>query len=266
MLFFIFAAALQTQLLKRPQGRTFPMTAELSISPVVSSGNSSDYTSTRRHTFTFDSAYGRSADDSGTFDSTSLAHGRIDPPPQPPQGKQVTFSRCSLLQLILRNPEDNSVAGIFVVKLDLSDMPPDSRTILRQKAYKSKCLSEDPNNSRDKAADYLAKFIEIPLKRVYDPEANRQRILLAGSIRVAYSFNRSNLRYTSPRRSDASAVEPVQKTRTVLQFPSASLKYFPLESSAAAAATTMNASAARANSLTTDSLEKRSFPHGSLCL
>lgn len=232
------------------------MTAELSISPIVSSGNSSDYTSTRRHTFSFVSAYCH-PEDSGTFDSTSLAHGHIDPQTQP-QSKQVTFSRCSLLQLILRNPEDNSVAGIFVVKLELSDMPPDSRTILRQKAYKSKCLVESgAENSCDKATDYLAKFIEIPLKRIYDSDANRQRILLAGPIRVAYSFNRSNLRYTSPRRSDASAVEPVQKTRTVLQFPSASLKYFPLESS------TKNV---RSNSLTTDSLEKRSFPHGSLCL
>lgn len=229
--------------------------AELSISPIVSSGNSSDYTSTRRHTFTFDSAYcqvDNNNSGTGTFDSTSLAHGHIDP-----QGKKVALSRCSLLQMILRNPEDNSVAAIFVVKLDLTDMPPDSRTILRQKAYKSKCLIEAPGNACDTAADYLAKFIEIPLKRAYDPEANRQRILLAGSIRVAYSFNRSNLRYTSPRRSDASAVEPVQKTRTVLQFPSASFKYFPIESS------TKNT---RSNSLTTDSLEKRSFPHGSLCL
>ena len=254
-------AILKIQLRRKPQERTFPMIAELSISPIVSSGNSSDYTSTRRHVIKFDSAYCQPASPQpSNFDSTSLAHGHIEP--QAGSKSKVTFSRCSLLQLILRNPEDNSVAGIFVVKLDLTDMPPDSRTILLQKAYKSKCLLEDDirsgNSPCDNSPDYLAKFIEIPLKRVYDPDANRQRILLAGPIRVAFSFNRSNLRYTSPRRLDASAVEPVQKTRTVLQFPSQTLKYFPIE-----AAPVGNL---RTNSLTTDFLDNRSFQHGSLCL
>ena len=230
----------------------------MSISPVVSPGSSSDYTSTRRHAFKFDSAYCQTDGTSPTtFDATSLAHGHIN------AQVKVAFSRCCLFQLILRNPEDNSVTGIFVVKLDLLDMPPDSRTILRQKAYKSKCLFNDHegtgtgSNSCDRAPDYLAKFIEIPLKRIYDPDANRQRILLAGPIRVAFSFNRSNLRYTSPRRSDASAVEPVQKTKTVLQFPSLHQKYFPINNEKIST---------RSNSLRTDSLDTRSFQHGSLCL
>lgn len=253
------------------------MNAELSISPIVSSGNSSDYTSTRRHVFKFESAYCHDNNDGrspSTFHSTSLAHGQINA-----VGK-VCFSRCSLVQLILRNPEDNSVAGIFVVKLDLSDMPANSKTILRQKAYKSKCLELGVGDGAggtggicDSAPDYLAKLIELPLKRIYDSDVKRQRILLSGPIRVAFSFNRSNLRYTSPRRSDASAVEPVQKTRTILQFPSSTQKYFSIETST----TTTNESSSttnspannnimRANSLNSDSRDTRTFQHGSLCI
>lgn len=256
-------------LLKGPQNSAnkFKMVAELSISPIVSTG-SSDYTSTRRHVFTFESSYCQ-ADFSkeSNFDSTSLAHGHIDPSESADQQdntgkrKSVTFSRTSLLQVILRNPQDNSVSGIFVVKLELSDMPPESRTILRQKAYKSKCLS-DPSEI-DTAPDYLAKFIEIPLKRSYDPEAKRQRIILSGPIRVAFSFNRSNLRYTSARRSDSSAVEPVQKTRTILQFPCKDQKYFPLVTDTNVSIN--NHDRLRSNSLTTENAT-RSFQHGSLCL
>lgn len=254
------------------------MLAELSISPVVSPGSSSDYTSTRRHAFKFDSVYAHIPADtlSSTFSATSLAHGHLIPP------SKVSFSRCCLLQLILRNPQDNSVAGIFVVKLDLLDMPPDSKTILRQKAYKSKCLLDTKSdNNCDTADDYLAKFIEIPLTRSYDPEANRQRILLSGPIRLAFSFNRSNLRYTSPRRSDASAVEPVQKTRTILQFPSSNQKYFPLGVSRVNGISGMNGismssnsssntqsntrSNTRSNSLRPEYLgTDRTFQHGSI--
>lgn len=258
------------------------MLAELSISPIVSTG-SSDYSSTRRHVFAFESAYSHADADSTSFDSTSLAHGHIDPnrsddlfaalnrPDPNTRRRNVSFSRCSLLQVILRNPEDNSVAGIFVVKLDLSDMPGDSRTILRQKAYKSKCLEDCASGE---SADYLAKFIEIPLKRTYDNEANRQKITLAGPIRVAFSFNRSNLRFTTPRRSDASAVEPVQKTSTILQFPSIHQKYFPIHpqtttqvqisETAAATATTVQ-DRQRSNSLNSENIH-RSFQHGSICL
>lgn len=248
-------------LLKPPSDYKFKMIAELSISPIVSTG-SSDYTSTRRHVFTFESSYCRAdyPTNSGSFDSTSLAHGHIDPTISEISSKKpVTFSRCSLLQVILRNPQDNSVAGIFVVKLELSDMPAESKTILRQKAYKSKCLADE--SEIDTAPDYLSKFIEIPLKRSYDPEANRQRIHLSGPIRVAFSFNRSNLRYTSPRKSDASAVEQSQKTRTILQFPFKDQKYFPLLTSTAKT----NHDRLRSNSLTTDN-STRSFQHGSLCL
>lgn len=249
----------------------FKMIAELSISPIISTG-SSDYTSTRRHVFTFESSFCR-ADSStnSSFDSTSLAYGHIDPnqppPPQPPDlssKKWVTFSRCSLLQVILRNPQDNSVAGIFVVKLELSDMPAESKTILRQKAYKSKCLKDD-GDGIDTATDYLAKFIEIPLKRSYDPEAKRQKIHLAGPIRVAFSFNRSNLRYTSPRKSDATAVEPNQKTRTVLQFPCKDQKYFPLITDKTPTTSITNHDRLRSHSLTTENTT-RSFQHGSLCI
>lgn len=243
----------------------FKMIAELSISPIVSTG-SSDYTSTRRHVFAFESSYCQAdflSREPSSFDSTSLAHGHIDTlnsQDSVNKRKSVTFSRCSLLQVILRNPQDNSVAGIFVVKLELSDMPAESKTILRQKAYKSKCLSDA--SDVDTAPDYLAKFIELPLKRSYDPEANRQKIHLSGPIRVAFSFNRSNLRFTSPRRSDASAVEPVQKTRTILQFPCEHQKYFPLRTDST---TTNNHDRLRSSSLTTESAT-RSFQHGSLCL
>ena len=255
------------------------MLAELSISPIVSTV-SSDYSSTRRHIFAFESTYCQTDFDisssSTSFDSTSLAYGHIDPIRSEElytlnpnihipattitaaKKRTVSFSRCSLLQVILRNPEDNSVAGIFVIKLDLSDMPPDSRTILRQKAYKSKSLADDQRDHIDKASDYLVKFIEIPLKRLYDAEANRQRIILSGPIRVAFSFNRSNLRFTSPRRSDSSAVEVVQKSRTILQFPSIYQKYFPIDPVPAQ-------ERQRSNSLNTANTN-RSFQHGSLCL
>lgn len=271
-------------LLRTPSSKHFVMLAELSISPIVSTG-SSDYTTTKRYVFAFESSYCQADFPSkeSSFDSTSLAHGRIDPVrseelfssypiiPRPSSTcvnkKKITFSRCSLLQVILRNPEDNSVAGIFVVKIDLSDMPTDSKTILRQKAYKSKCLNNDQISSvhkTDIAQDYLAKFMEIPLKRTYDPEANRQRISLSGPIRVAFSFNRSNLRFTSPRRSDASAVEPVQKTRTVLQFPSIQQKYFPIHPEISNHKDEEK-ERIRSNSLNSDN-STRSFQHGSLCL
>ena len=243
----------------------FKMIAELSISPIVSTG-SSDYTSTRRHVFNFESSYCQAdSSNNSSFDSTSLAHGQIDPTTTTDllSKKYVTFSRCSLLQVILRNPQDNSVAGIFVVKLELSDMPAESKTILRQKAYKSKCLRDE--SGIDTATDYLAKFIEIPLKRSYDPEAKRQKIHLAGPIRVAFSFNRSNLRYTSPRKSDATAVEPTQKTRTVLQFPCKDQKYFPLLIDKTPKASVTNHDRLRSHSLTSENAT-RSFQHGSLCL
>jgi hypothetical protein len=257
-------------LLKGPKStdHMFKMIAEMSISSIVSTG-SSDFASTRRHAFQFDSSYCRadSSAVSDSFESTSLVHGHIDATTLDLSSKKpVTFSRCSLLQVILRNPQDNSVAGIFVVKLDLSDMPAESRTILRQKVYKSKCLADE--SEIDTATDYLSKFIEIPLKRSYDPEAKRQKIILAGPIRVAFSFNRSNLRYTSPRKSDASAVEPTLKTHTVLQFPLKDQKYFPLTSDNDNNNNTLaktNHDRFRSNSLTTESAT-RSFQHGSLCL
>ena len=331
---------------KSTNSNKFPIISELSISPIVSTG-SSDYSSTRRYVFAFESAYcgadlNRSFSGFSDFDATSLVHGHIDPaisdlvyahntskftvPLNKRKGgstnsgsglsngisnidlgtsnsssknntninnctctntninnctntninnsknttisgrNSVIFSRSSLLQVILRNPQDGSVADIFVIKVDLTDMPADSRTILRQKAYKSKSLSESGTGSVtatfDSAREYLSKFIEIPLKRSYDPESNRQRIVLSGPIKVAFSFNRSNLRFTTPRRSDASAVEPVQKTRTVLQFPLESQKYFslPLQHSSF-----KNHDRLRSSSLTTDN-STRSFQHGSLCL
>lgn len=247
------------------------MLAELCISPIVSTG-SSDYTSTRRHVFNFDSSYCQGSSPSSTlslssFDSTSLAHGHIDTTTK----GIITFSRSSLLQVILRNPQDNAVAGIFVVKLDLTDMPPDSRTILRQKAYKTKSLQN--NEQIDTASDYLAKFIEIPLTRSYDSIAHRQRIHLDGPIKLAFTFNRSNLRYTTPRRSDASAVEPIQKTRTIIQFPSDLQKYFPIfpkhialnnNDNSDNTSSPKNHDRLRASSLTDN--VTRSFQHGSLCL
>jgi len=266
------------------------MLAELSISPIVATG-SSDFSSTKRHTFAFESAYCGSGSaivaggGGDLFAATSLAHGRIDPlesegifskyshmtatsKRSSPGNPGVIFSRSSLVQVILRNPQDGIVAGIFVIKLDLSDMPPESRTILRQKAYKSKQHSTD--QIQVGSEDYLAKYIEIPLKRCYDSAANRQRIRLAGPIRLGFSFNRSNLRYTSARRTDTSEVEPVQKTRTLLQFPSTSRKYFPLvEGKTDDNPTDPNASKVpsskftRANSLTTEN-NTRSFQHGSL--
>lgn len=270
------------------------MLAELSISPIVATG-SSDFSSTKRHTFAFESGYcgirSRNAPTDDQFAATSLAHGRIDPTDSDriisahpgvnfakrpsatlSTGNGVIFSRSSLLQVIIRNPQDGVVAGIFVIKLDLSDMPPDSQTILRQTAYKSKQLQQ---HSLKACEDYLAKYIEIPLKRCYDSNAHRQRILLAGPIRVGFSFNRSNLRYTSARRTDTSEVEPVQKTRTVLQFPCSERKYFPLQTHPESIDSgndrnknTANMqfsppSIARSNSLNTEN-STRSFQHGSL--
>ena len=97
-------------------------------------------------------------------------------------------------------------------------MPPDSKTILRQKAYKSKCLLDTKSdNNCDTADDYLAnslKSFNPVLRSGSQPTENPP----FRSHCLAFSFNRSNLRYTSPWRSDASAVEPVQRPGRFCNF------------------------------------------------
>lgn len=165
--------------------------------------------------------------------------------------RKLTFSRSCLVQCILRNPQDGAVADIFVLKLDLCDMPANSRTILRQKVYRT-CLDEDGQD-----ATYLSKMIELPLVRTYDQDAKRQRIRPSGPIRVAFSFNRSNLRYTCLRRGDnGDGVERAQKTQTILQFPSTE-KYFSLRHAP---------SSSKEPAPTQPANPQRFSQHGSLCL
>lgn len=317
---------------------SFPMLAELSISPVSSSSApTSDFASTRRHIFAFNSSYcgvefsnentNSNDNNNNSFIATSLAHGHIDPLLSDEislmsnceqikindsnntnniksttntntsnsislnTNNTVTFTRSCLVQVILRNPQDNHVAAIFVVKLDLADMPPETRTILRQKSYKTKCIDEDRTDCNcdcdrnqcnhqpkirinSSTEDYLVKFIEIPLKRSSDPisGSSRQRIQLSGPIRLAYTFNRSNLRYSAPRNTDIYGVEAPQKTRTILQFPSKHQKYYTLrdcdlkKKPLSIDADRNNLNNQRSSSLPTDNSPTRSFQHGSLCL
>lgn len=275
----------------------FPLLAEISISPVVST-TSSDFASTRRFSFAVEAAYCNespnlnsdnihaNSSSNNNYTATSMGFATIDLDqsdriysqnflkfPTPPHRhniavtkKMMSFSRSCLVQIILRNPQDSIVSDIFIIKLDLSDMPPESRTIIRQKSYKSTNVSSTSTstttstNPEDLKLTYLSKAIEIPLIRTYDSDSQRQKIRLTGPIHVAFSFNRSNLRYTSVKRGEngkSSGVETVQKTTTVIQFPSASQKYFPLNDSP-------RNPVSRADSLTDETI--RSFQHGSLCL
>lgn len=234
----------------------FPLLAELTVSPIVSSV-STDFSATRRFAFAFEATYCGQAEDLNNFAATSLGFGRIDPAcsdlifarnaqrfasrvnlnltSASQAAQKLSFSRTSLLQVILKNLQDGAVADIFVLRLDLADMPANSRTILRQKVYRSSPTSsggEETTNSSssdpvksDQSQSYLAKEIEIPLVRSYDLECKRQRIKLSGPIKVAFSFNRSNLRYAS--KANTAGVERAQKSTTLLQFP-ATEKYFSL--------------------------------------
>lgn len=250
----------------------FPLLAELTLSPVVATNGGSDFSATRRFAFAFEAAYCDSfptGHQDTDYAATSLGFGDIDPErsdlvfarnadrfknrhnlsltSETQTTQRLSFSRNSLLQLILRNPQDGCVSDIFVVKLELGDMPPNTRTILRQKSYRTV-----PDGGK-----YLAKLLEIPLVRSYDSDAKRQRIRLAGPIRAAFSFNRSNLRYTSSRRADATTVEPPQKTLTILEFPS-NPKYYAEHGSWREK---------RSESVGSDAdSTRRFFQHGSLCL
>jgi hypothetical protein len=237
---------------------------------------SSDFSSTRRFAFAFEATYcGKTADFDG-FAATSLGFGRIDPfcsdlifARNAPRfssrsnlaltsagqaAQKLAFSRSCLLQVILKNPQDGAVADIFVLRLDLSDMPANSRTILRQKVYRTPG-TETEDSDLSSGSSYLAKEMEIPLIRSYDAESKRQRIKLSGPIAVAFSFNRTNLRFSG--KANASGVERAQKTTTLLQFP-VQKKYFSLQT----LPTSLDA-LKRASSLTS---ADRSSQHGSLCL
>ncbi len=259
-------------------GEKFPLLAEMTVSPIVSAV-ASDFSSTRRFAFAFEGSYCGQRDDCDNFAATSLGFGRIDPlfsdlifarnaqrfahranlslTSASQATQKLAFSRASLLQVILKNPEDGAVADIFVIRLDLSDMPSNSRTILRQKVYRTPEHREEgePKSFNSTNQSYLAKEIEIPLIRNYDPESKRQRIKLSGPITVAFSFNRSNLRF--PGKANASGVERAQKTTTLLQFP-LEKKYFSLQTMP-----TSLDSLKRTSSLTSSD---RSSQHGSLCL
>ena len=261
------------------QGK-FPLLAEMTVSPIVSAV-SSDFSSTRRFAFAFEATYCGQLEDFDGFAATSLGFGRIDPlcsdlifarnaqrfanrfnlslTSASQAAQKLAFSRSSLLQVILRNPQDGAVADIFVLRLDLSDMPANSRTILRQKVYRSPGAEREDSElksiSSGNQSSYLAKEIEIPLIRTYDAESKRQRIKLSGPITVAFSFNRSNLRF--PGKANASGVERAQKTTTLLQFP-VEKKYFSLQT-----LPTSLESLKRTSSLNSSD---RSSQHGSLCL
>jgi hypothetical protein len=70
------------------------------------------------------------------------------------------FPDRSRLQVILRSAEDGAVVKVFLVSLDLSDMPSDSHTIIRQT---STSITLDSRLGRRR---HLAHALQFPVQRL----------------------------------------------------------------------------------------------------
>lgn len=82
------------------------------------------------------------------------------------------------LQLVVRDGK-GMVGKVFLLRVELAKMPPQSETILRQRHYYL--------NSLDPGWEYLQHGLQVRLRR----EDDSSRIRLVGSIRVIFSFNQA---------------------------------------------------------------------------
>lgn len=116
--------------------------------------------------------------------------------------KSIILPHKGTLQLVLRDSL-GTIGKIFLLRLDLSDMPRNSQTIIRQKHYYVNSLDDQPKLQHGlqlsiRKEQSLSSATTIPY---YDSNGNLQyraltrlsveQTLLYGSLRIIFSFNQA---------------------------------------------------------------------------
>lgn len=125
---------------------------------------------------------------------------------------QVPLFPCCRLQVVVRSAEDGSIAKVFLLTLDLEDMPAGSKTIVRQTG-----ISHTLDGASYGIHSDTAHLLQFMVRR--DGE---RRLRVVGRMRMVLSLTKSATLFNKGRMTFPTGSEEYLELRTELPDP----KYF----------------------------------------